>query len=176
MSRKTGHVEVREAGVDDIRKIQNVARTTWDHTYRESIPESVRDEFVSQAYSEDSLRQRMKSNVFLVAAEGEEILGFADFRPLSDTETGLAAIYVLPEMQGRGIGTLLLETGVGRFPPDTEFVLRVERDNAQAQRFYEDHGFRRTGLHTDHFYGHMVHEVEMILETRSWTRRRDALA
>jgi ribosomal protein S18 acetylase RimI-like enzyme len=169
VSRKTGHVEVREAGVDDIPKIQRAARATWDHTYRESIPESVRAEFVKQAYSADTLRRRLESNVFLVASEGEEVLGFAEFRPLSDTEAELPAIYVLPEMQGRGIGALLFEAGIGRFSDGTSFVLRVERDNARAQRFYEAHGFRRTGVHTDHFYGHMVNEVEMILEARSGT-------
>ena len=167
MSRKAGHVEVRAADVDDVRGIQDVARTTWDHTYNESIPANVRAEFVSQAYSSDSLRRRKESNVFLVAAEGGEILGFADFRPLSETEAELSAIYVLPEMQERGIGTRLLEAGIGAFLPRTSFVLRVERDNAQAQRFYEAHGFRRAGQHTDAFYGHVVNEVEMILETHS---------
>lgn len=165
MSRETGHVEVREAGADDVRGIQRVARTTWDDTYDESIPASVRAEFVSQAYSSDLLRRRMESNVFLVAAEGGEILGFADFRSLSEREAELAAIYVLPEMQGRGIGTRLLEAGIGAFPPRTSFVLRVERDNAQAQRFYEAHGFRRAGQYEDAFYGHVVHEMEMILYT-----------
>ena len=163
MSRDTGPVEVRDAGIDDVREIQNVARTTWDHTYRESIPASVRAEFVSQAYSEHVLLRRMESNVFLVAAEGEEILGFADFRWLSETEAGLAPIYVLPETQGRGIRARLLEAGIGTFPPRTSFVLRVERDNTRAQRFYEAHGFRRAGQHKDAFYGHEVHEVEMVL-------------
>lgn len=163
MSRDTGKVEVRDAGVDDAREIKSVARTTWDHTYRDTIPEDVRAAFVDQAYSADSLRRRIESKVFLVAAEGEEVLGFADFRPLSDTEAGLAAIYVLPAMQGRGIGARLLEAGIGAFPSRTRFVLRVEQDNALAQRFYEAHGFRRTGVHTDAFYGHEVHEVEMTL-------------
>jgi ribosomal protein S18 acetylase RimI-like enzyme len=160
---KTGHVEVRDAGVDDVPAIQKVARTTWDDTYRESIPEGVRLEFVSQAYSSDSLRCRMESNVFLVAAAGEDILGFAEFRALSETDVELAAIYVLTEMRGRGIGARLLEAGIGRFSPRTRFVLRVEQDNTQAQRFYEAHGFRRTGEHEEDFYGHVVHEVEMIL-------------
>ncbi|HEX6709184.1 MAG TPA: GNAT family N-acetyltransferase [Rubrobacter sp.] len=140
-----------------------MARTTWDHTYRESIPESVRAEFVGQAYSADSLRRRMESNVFLVATEGGEILGFADFGSLSETEAELAAIYVLPGMQGGGIGARLLEAGIGAFPPGTSFVLRVEQDNVQARRFYEANGFRRTGEHTDAFYGHVVNEIEMTL-------------
>jgi N-acetylglutamate synthase-like GNAT family acetyltransferase len=97
-------LEIRDASVDDRRKIQRVARITWDHTYSETLPESVGKEFVSQAYSADSLRHRMEANVFLVAATGEEILGFADFHRLSETAVELAAIYVLPEMQGRGSG------------------------------------------------------------------------
>ena len=163
MSGDAERFEVRDAGADDVREIQSVVKTTWDHTYSETIPESVRAEFVSQAYSIDSLRHRMESNVFLVAAAGGEILGFADFKPLSTTEAELSAIYVLPEMQRGGIGARLLEAGIGRFPTRTNFVLRVERDNTRAQRFYEVHGFRRVGEHEDRFYGHVVHEVEMIL-------------
>ena len=54
MSRDSRRVEIRAAGVVDVQEIHNVARTTWDHTYRESIPEGVRKEFVSQAHSVDS--------------------------------------------------------------------------------------------------------------------------
>jgi hypothetical protein len=61
-------------------------------------PESVRRKFVSQTYSADWLRHRTESNVFLVAATYEEVLGFADFRQLSKTVVELAAIYVLPEI------------------------------------------------------------------------------
>ena len=95
---------IRDAGVDDVREIQRVARITWDHTYRETIPESVRKEFVSQVYSADALRRRMESNTFLVALHNDGVVGFADFRSRSTTEVELAAIYVLPEMQGRGSG------------------------------------------------------------------------
>lgn len=66
-------------------------------------------------------------------------------------------------MQERGIGTRLLESGMGRFPPLTGFILRVERDNTRALNFYESHSFRRTGEHAEEFYGHAIHEVEMIL-------------
>ena len=165
MSRDTRRVGIRNAGVDDVREIQNVARTTWDHTYRESIPESVRKEFVSQAYSPYSLRHRLESNIFLVALQKGSVVGFADFRPHTTTEIELAAIYVLPQIQGQGIGASLLEASIGRFPPHAEFVLRVEQDNTQAQRFYEAHGFRRAGKHAEEFYGYVVHEVEMILDS-----------
>ena len=40
-------MKIRDADVDDVQEIQRVARTTWDHTYKESIPEGVRKEFVN---------------------------------------------------------------------------------------------------------------------------------
>ena len=91
-------LNIRDAGVDDVREIQRVARITWDHTYRETIPESVRREFVSQAYSADALRRRIESNTFLVSLHNDSVVGFADFRSRSTTEVELAAIYVLPEI------------------------------------------------------------------------------
>jgi hypothetical protein len=53
VTRDTRRVEIRDAGVDDVREIQNATGTTWEHTYRESMPEGVRKAFVSQAYSTD---------------------------------------------------------------------------------------------------------------------------
>lgn len=155
---------IRDAGVDDVREIQRVARITWDHTYRETIPESVRKEFLSQAYSAEALRLRMESDTFLVAFHDDGVVGFADFRSRPTREVELAAIYVLPEMQGRGIGSRLLEAGISRFPLSTSFVLRVERDNTRARRFYEAHGFKHAGDHAERFCGHVFHEAEMTLQ------------
>ncbi len=171
MSKDLGKIEIREAIIDEIRGIQSVARKTWDHTYRETIPEGVRREFVSQAYSADSLARRIGSNVFLVAASDERVLGFADFRRHSETAVELAAIYVLPAMQGRGIGARLLEAGIVRLAPDTKVVLRVEQDNVQAQLFYEAHGFSRVAEHTEELYGQVVREVEMVLYPRTLPSR-----
>ena len=89
----------------------------------------------------------------------------------STTEVELAAIYVLPEMQGRGIGTHFLQAGIGRFPLSTSLVLRVERDNLRAQRLYEAHGFRHAGDHAVEFCGHVVHVTEMILHLPDSTPR-----
>jgi hypothetical protein len=93
-----GRIEVREARNADIPAIRGVAQTTWDHTYRDSIPEHVREAFLGHAYSADSLRKRIASNVLLVARKEGNIVGFADFRLLSETDVELAAIYVLPEV------------------------------------------------------------------------------
>ncbi|MDP9479228.1 MAG: GNAT family N-acetyltransferase [Actinomycetota bacterium] len=159
-----GRIEVRDAGDDDVGAIQRVARTTWHHTYRYSIPEGVRAQFLDHAYAADTLRRRIASNVFLVALQDGNIVGFSDFRTLSQTEAELAAIYVLPGMQARGIGGRLLAAGISHFATGTRFVLRVERDNALALRFYEAHGFQRSGELTEELFGYEFHDVEMVLD------------
>ena len=163
----TAEIEIRTARDEDASKIQGVARAAWHHTYRDTIPERVRTAFLDLAYSPRSLRQRIGSNVVLVALYDGRIVGFADFRPLPDGWAELAAIYVLPEMQGRGIGGRLLAVGIARFPGETRFVLRVQRDNAAARRFYEARGFRPSGGFTEELFGHEFHDVEMILDPES---------
>jgi len=152
---------IRDIQPGDFPAIRRVARETWAVTYRGIVPESAQDEFVRRAYSEESLARRMKGGVFLVAELNDEVIGFADF--YSDSgEARLAAIYVLPNGQGRGIGTRLLRMGISRFPADMRITLRVERDNHPARRFYEARGFQETGEFTEDFFGHEMREVEMV--------------
>lgn len=90
----------------------------------------------------------METGVFLVALWRDEVVGFADFTSPDDGgEAELAALYVLPAMQGRGIGTRLLERGIGALPSVRSVVLHVLRENAAGRRFYEARGFRYAGEH-----------------------------
>jgi GNAT superfamily N-acetyltransferase len=160
-------VEVREMDVGDLGAVQEVARITWAETYRGIIPEDELTSFVERAYSEESLEHRMETGVFLVAVVGGEVVGFADYfdpEPGKSGEVELAAIYVLPEMQGRGVGTRLLEAGIGRFGSAGSLTLRVARDNLGGRRFYEARGFRSIGEHVWRTADGEVYELEMVLE------------
>ena len=159
-------VEVREMNVRDLRAVQGVARITSAETYRGIIPADELTSFVERAYSEESLKHRMEAGVFLVAVVGGEVVGFADFDPDPGKpgEVELAAIYVLPEMQGRGVGTRLLEVGIGRFDSAGSLTLRVARDNLVGWRFYEARGFRSVGEHVWRTDTGDVSELEMVLE------------
>ena len=154
--------------VRDLRAVQEVARITWAETYRGIIPEHERTSFVERAYSEEPLKQRMEAGVFLVAELGDEVVGFADFDqdPGKPGEVELAAIYVLPEMQGRGVGTRLLEAGIRRFDSAGLLILRVARDNLGGRRFYEARGFFSVGERVWRTSGGEVSELEMVLEIR----------
>lgn len=59
--------------------------------------------------------------------------------PLADVQT----IAVIPEYEGRGIGTHLLRTMIARAIDQsaTDLLLEVRADNPRAQGLYERHGF-----------------------------------
>jgi ribosomal protein S18 acetylase RimI-like enzyme len=158
-------VEIREMEVRDIGAVRKVARQTWADTYEGVIPEDVQQRFLGHAYSEGSLVRRMEAGVFLVAVEDGEVVGFADLSPAPE-EPGaveLVAIYVLPGLQGRGVGTRLLQTGLGRRPPAKKVTAEVERENLAARRFYEARGFAQTSRRTQRAFGQEFRTVEMTL-------------
>jgi GNAT superfamily N-acetyltransferase len=88
----------------------------------------------------------------LVLVEEDEVLGFANIGPSRDDratrETGeVRAIYLVPEVWGRGAGRLLMGEAVRflRSAGFTESILWVLDSNSRARRFYEVGGWLADG-------------------------------
>jgi ribosomal protein S18 acetylase RimI-like enzyme len=73
----------------------------------------------------------------LVAEVEDRVAGFVAMTSGGDL---LEHLYVHPDLQGRGIGSALLEQAKARMPGG--FRLWVFQSNAGARRFYERHGLR----------------------------------
>jgi len=65
--------------------------------------------------------------------EDDVLIAFIAFR-----ENWIDQFYVLPEHQGRGVGSALLALAQARFP---RLQLWTFQKNSAARRFYEDRGF-----------------------------------
>ena len=152
----------------DIPGVKTVARRTWAHTYRGVIPEPVQQKYLNLAYSQEALERRLRSGIFLVAERQTEIVGFAQFVPVAGTEgeVDLVAIYVLPEAQGRGAGSKLLDAGIRALGDVRRVRVRVERDNTVGRGFYDARGFRLVRESVDEFEGHSFNMVELVLEIK----------
>ncbi len=159
--------QIRRMNTGDIAAVQAVARTTWARTYQGIIPEDAQEAFLSHAYSTESSKRRIEQGIFFVAEQDGRIVGFANFvkAPESGDDTvELAAIYVLPEQQGQGVGTGLLTAGIRAVPGVSRVTVRVNRDNQAGRRFYEARGFRFDRDLVETFFGHEQHLVEMVLQ------------
>ena len=167
-------IRVRPARSADIEGIYRVTYASWNAAYAGILP----DEFLESMPSPsegvpDDQRERLETCVDgermteLVAvddgeSEGEgegtgDVVGFAEFvwAPehtgafVGEDEAGLRALYLDPDYQRRGIGTRLLERGLGALPKRlSRLKVGVLAVNDDARRFYEANGFERVGSTT----------------------------
>lgn len=146
--------------------VRKVARVTWHHTYASSIPEPVRVRFLDSFYSDEALGQRADRSLLLIAERGGAVVGFGNFfeSRLDPKEAELAALYILPEAQAAGIGTMLLGEGIGRLDGVKRLFANVERTNRTGLAFYEARGFRVVGETEELFFGHALRTVKMRLD------------
>lgn len=132
--------EVRIATAKDVIGVRDVAIKAWYNTYLSIYAAKTVNELLAAACNESHLLKRFETQLFLVAVEDDEIVGFANF--INGAELYLAAHYVRPESQHHGYGQDLLEKGIAHFKGEYDAIyLEVNQQNTEAVKFYEARGF-----------------------------------
>ncbi|EOW3687635.1 TPA: GNAT family N-acetyltransferase [Staphylococcus pseudintermedius] len=135
--------EVRIATPDDVIGIRDVATKAWYNTYLN---------IYAASYNEEHLRKRLEEQLFMVAIEGQEVVGFANF--IQGSELYLSAHYVRPHSQNKGYGRLLLEQGLAHYEGQYDAVyLEVDTKNEKGVAFYEQEGFEIIRTYEHVMYG-----------------------
>ena len=142
----------------------------WMETYRGLIPDAVLDSMTPGAV--EAAVRTLPMETLVVDGPGG-LVGFACFAPEARAFTGrqntaeVAALYLLRQGQGCGLGRRLMEAVLGLLPPYRDVVLYVLDGNRQAIAFYEHMGFSPTGrvLRQPVEGGELV-EREMLLKRR----------
>ena len=128
--------EATPADLDVLFAIQKAASTAaYAHVYppdRYPYPdEAVKDDMARRLAGEEA--------EYLVAEEEGRAVGLVGMSP-----GWVEQLYVLPEAQGRGVGSALLDAAVRRrrAAGDAELRLWTLEANASGRRFYEARGWR----------------------------------
>lgn len=72
------------------------------------------------------------------------------------------AIYILPETQGKGIGSALLQQGIQMFSEIKSLIVYVEKENTTGMSFYQARGFVRIAEYDDLFDGHILQRLNSV--------------
>lgn len=155
---------IRNMQVDDIQQVQHIAKKSWNSTYEGIIPFEIQEKFLHFAYSVEMMRKRVEQSFIFVSEVAGQIVGFADFSPVKEGEGELAAIYLYPEYQGKGIGTALLQTGIKHSIGLKELFINVEKENERGTTFYNAKGFEVISEFDEDFDGHVLKTVRMVLK------------
>ncbi|ATH93126.1 GNAT family acetyltransferase [Bacillus glycinifermentans] len=156
--------QVRPMEKKDIPQVQHVAKTSWHHTYEGIIPGGVQEKFLASAYNDHRMEERLERSFLYVSEAEGNIVGFANFSGVNEKkEAYLAAIYLYPEYQGKGIGTALLHEGIKRLKDAGKIFVDVEKDNQIGITFYKAKGFEVVSEYDEDFEGHILRNVRMVL-------------
>ncbi|WKA52833.1 GNAT family N-acetyltransferase [Planococcus liqunii] len=153
---------IRKAQKKDIQAIQQVAKESWHETYKELIPAAIQDQFLKQAYSDETMVKRIDHSLFLVAESDSNVIGYAAAFQ-KDGQADLSAIYLLPEAKGNGIGTQLLEGVLEALDGVKELYVEVEKGNNSGETFYAAKGFVLVDEYEDDLFGYALQTKKMVL-------------
>jgi len=137
-------VSIRTASKIDIPIIQEIAYATWPSTYGHILSKEQLNYMLDMMYSSSSLENQMKQNItFFLAELNGEIVGFASTgREPMEGMFKLHKLYILPNIQTKGIGSALLEAVIlfAKKNSGEQLVLQVNRNNS-AVDFYKKKDF-----------------------------------
>ena len=132
---------IRAADGNDLMAVVDVGRRTWPLTYGPIAGEDYVAMGLAKWWTEDATIPAIRSGRVTVAEVDGEVVGIASVGPHEDYLV-LWKLYVLPEYQGKGIGSALVEsvvaaaTGVHR-----EIRISYLHGNTLAEAFYRGKGF-----------------------------------
>lgn len=156
---------IRKMTNEDIKQIQSIAKKSWNVTYEGIIPETIQNNFLLMAYSDEMMKHRLNHSFMYVAETDSELAGFVNFTPVDEKGLSeLSAIYLDPDLQNRGIGTALLNEGIHNIDGLKEIRLEVEKENKIGMSFYKAKGFDVVEEYDEDFDGHNLKTVIMKLD------------
>src|SRR5262245_3694452 len=137
---------IRSATKDDLDAVRDMLVATWHATYDEVYGAERVNAITGRYHSLDALRKQLAKpySEFIIADDGADILGMAYASQKDHRMSILNQLYVHPERQKRGVGSLLLAEVESAFPGVFAMQLEVIEANQKAIRFYESRGYERT--------------------------------
>ncbi|HHV86697.1 MAG TPA: GNAT family N-acetyltransferase [Petrimonas sp.] len=140
-------IEIIRANKNHIKDIQDVSDVAWPHTFKEVLSPGQIRYMMDWMYSNESLQEQMdvKDHHYFLAKENDKFLGYMSIQHNCENtgKTKIHKIYILPDMQKRGIGKQLLNTAINeaRKQSNTAIYLNVNKYNENAIGFYKKSGF-----------------------------------
>ena len=141
----------------DMEQVALRPATQEDSGFAFDVKKAALGEYVRETYGWDEDEQRSlhehrfrASATRIIMSEGRDI-GLVATRE-ADDGVHLLQLFLLPEAQGKGIGSQVLAEVLGEARRVQRLVvLRVLKSNPRAKAFYERHGFALVGETETHY-------------------------
>lgn len=170
---------VAKAQVEDREQIGEVFDKTWLATYPNEEYSITIDDILDhierrhkriKESGEDRIKNPRKGETLLVAKIEGKVVGVCRVF-IKEDRNQLAAIYVLPEYQGQGVGSAMWLEVPKYTDPKKDFYVELAVYNKSALEFYKKQGFVDTDRRFEDEWlrmksGHIIPEMEMVLKVK----------
>jgi ribosomal protein S18 acetylase RimI-like enzyme len=151
-----GPIIIRKAEATDALSVLDCLRIAFE-PYRSSYTPQA---FADTVLTRETVLHRLSSMcIFVAANEAGDIVGTIACAVLGAKEGHLRGMAVLPQWQGCGVAERLLQAAEIELAATkcSRVTLDTTEPLLRAMRFYEKHGYRRTGKIAE-FFGMPLHE------------------
>lgn len=126
--------------------VKNLAYKIWPNAYETILSKAQLDYMLEMIYSIDSLEKQFNNgHIFLLIEDNQNFIGFASYELNcnNSNKTKLQKLYVLPEIQGKGIGKQVIDYIKDKvvLSNNLALFLNVNKFN-KAKYFYQKYGFQ----------------------------------
>ena len=147
---------IRRAALADAQILSEISVATFSQTFQHLYPPGDLKDFLAESYGVESITKTLTdcaNAAWLIERQGE-IIGHALAGPCSLPHPDVTAtcgelkrIYLLPEYQGGGRGSQMLDTALAWLDATGPRALwiGVWSQNLGAQKLYESRGFSKVG-------------------------------
>ena len=145
------NVTMRSVSKEEYGKVRELAETIWPVCYKDILSTEQIKYMLEMMYSQDVIAKECAEEVhyYLVEAQGD-VAGYLAWGPWHGVPktAKLHKLYLLPEKQGRGIGSAVIDLVKQQLKNQGVCRLRlnVNRRNSQAIKCYTANGFTMVQL------------------------------
>jgi ribosomal protein S18 acetylase RimI-like enzyme len=131
---------------EQLEIVKNLAYKIWPNAYETILSKAQLDYMLEMIYSINSLEKQFNNgHIFLLIEEDQNFIGFASYELNcnNSNKTKLQKLYVLPEIQGKGIGKQVIDYIKEKvvLSNNLALFLNVNKFN-KAKDFYQKYGFQ----------------------------------
>lgn len=133
-------MSIKQAALSDLSLVKRITETTISEIYPHYYPQGAVEFFLSH-HSESAIAEDIKRNrVFLCFKAGEIAVGTITIK-----ENEIGRLFVLPEVQGRGYGTRMLDYAEELI--SRQYRKAVLAASLPAKRLYQKRGYKDADFH-----------------------------
>lgn len=139
-------ITIHRANKEEVKEIKELLSHTWKDTYGKYLSPEAIEKITSVWHDPQRLKEQMDNpNVYFVVAKDEDglIVGLITVDVKDNSSLFMSRLYIHPNHQRKGIGSLLLEALRSEYPNAKTLELEVEEVNDKGINFYKKHEFEQ---------------------------------